>query len=216
MKWLTPAIAIVIGWFVLVGTFFTLQPFPNIATAFKQWAIILTGFALLLGVLNLFQVHVKRLVRRNEPGLLYSLVLLITATLTILVGLYSLGSSDLSGSPIGWVFQNMYVPLQASFFALVAFFLATAAYRALRARSWETFLMLLAALIVFLGQIPLLVISTQDPSSPGIMGGLTQLRLWILNVPSTAGVRGIMLGVALGTIATGLRLLVGLDRPYSE
>jgi hypothetical protein len=102
-----------------------------------------------------------------------------------------------------WLFNNAYLPLQSAFFALVAFFLATAAYRALRARSIETTWMLVAALIVFLGQTPL-------------FNALTQLKEWILNVPSTAGARGILLGVAIGTIATGLRLIVGLDRPYSE
>jgi len=109
----------------------------------------------------------------------------------------------LNDSPINWLFENVYVPLQGAFFALAAFFIATAAYRALRARNFETMLMLLAALVVFLGQTPLLQT-------------LTDAKEWVLQVPSEAGVRGILLGVALGTIATGLRLLVGLDRPYSE
>ncbi len=129
----------------------------------------------------------------------YSIVVLVTAGIVMLVGL----ATGLSSGAMTWVFNNLYVPLQGAFFALVAFFLATAAYRALRARSVETTLMLIAALIVFLGQVPILPIFAGP-------------RDWVLSVPSEAGLRGILLGVALGTVATGVRLLVGIDRPYSE
>jgi hypothetical protein len=109
----------------------------------------------------------------------------------------------LPSSEMAWLFNHVYLPLQGAFFALTAFFLATAAYRAMRARNVETTLMLIAAVIVFIGQMPL-------------AGVLADAREWILRVPSEAGLRGIMLGVALGTLATALRLIVGMDRPYSE
>lgn len=199
MKWIPTALAIGVGLVVLLDFFFTLPLLDLIGIEFRDWTIILTGFAVLLGLANLVQVHVSRILRRSEPNTGYSVLVLITAAMVFLIGLFF----GLPSVQMNWLFNNMYLPLQGAFFALVAFFLATAAYRALRARSIETTLMLVAALIVFLGQTPLL-------------NALTQLKEWILNVPSTAGARGILLGVALGTIATGLRLIVGLDRPYSE
>ena len=199
MKWIPTAIAIGVGLVVLLDFFFTLPLLDSIGIAFREWTIILTGFAVLLGLGNLLQVHLSRIFRRSEPNTGYSVLVLLTAATVFFAGLLF----GLPSAQMDWVFNNVYVPLQGAFFALVAFFLATAAYRALRARSIETTLMLVAALIVFLGQTPLL-------------SGLTQLKEWVLNVPSTAGARGILLGVALGTIATGLRLIVGLDRPYSE
>jgi hypothetical protein len=199
MRWLPTAIAIGVGLVVLLDFFFTLPLLDVTGIAFRDWTIILTAFAVLLGLINLTFVHVSRVVRRSEPSAGYSAIVLVTAGIVLLIGFLF----GLSSAPMAWVFDNLYVPLQGAFFALVAFFLATAAYRALRARSIETTLMLIAALIVFVGQAPLL-------------GALTELKEWVLNVPATAGVRGILLGVALGTIATGLRLIAGMDRPYSE
>ena len=203
MKWIPTAIAIGVG-IVTLLTFFFQDPYLTaLGEAFKEWTIILTAFALLLGLGNLILVHFLRIVRRNEPGAGYSAIVLMTAGIVFGLGLIF----KLSDAPMTWVFDNVYLPLQGAFFALTAFFLATAAYRAMRARSIETTLMLLAALIVFIGQTPLVNTLTDSFASA---------KAWILTVPSEAGVRGILLGVALGTIATGLRLLVGMDRPYSE
>ncbi len=199
MKWLATGVAIGVGLIVLLDFFVAHPLLDPIGQAFRQWAIILTAFALLLGLFNLLQVHLLRIVRRNEPGAGYSAVVLVTALVVIAIGLLS----GITSGAMSWIFDNLYVPLQGAFFALVAFFLATAAYRTLRARSLETTLMLIAALIVFLGQVPLLPV-------------FADAREWVLRVPSEAGVRGILLGVALGTLATSLRLIVGMDRPYSE
>jgi hypothetical protein len=199
MRWIPTAIAIAVGLVTLIDYFFDLPILDALGLAFRQWTIILTAFALLLGVINLLQVHLRRIFRRDEASTGYSVVVVLTAALVSLVGLWY----GLPSDPMAWLFENIYTPLQGAFFALVAFFLATASYRALRARSLETAWMLIAALVVFIGQTP-------------ILGVLTDAREWVLNVPSTAGIRGILIGVALGTLATALRLLIGLDRPYSE
>jgi cytochrome bd-type quinol oxidase subunit 2 len=199
MRLIPTAIAIAVGLVTLLDYFYTQPLLDEIGKAFKQWTIILTAFALLLGLINLLQVHLTRIVRRHEASAGYSVIVVIVAAFVFVVGLLFM----LPSAPMTWIFDNVYAPLQGAFFALVAFFLATAAYRALRARNLETTWMLIAALVVFAGQTP-------------ILGVLADAREWVLNIPSTAGVRGILIGVALGTIATALRLLVGLDRPYSE
>ena len=199
MRLIPTAIAIAVGLVTLLDYFYVLPLLDEIGKVFKQWTIILTAFALLLGLINLLQVHLTRIVRRHEASAGYSVIVVIVAAFVFVVGLLF----TLPSAPMTWIFDNVYAPLQGAFFALVAFFLATAAYRALRARNLETTWMLIAALVVFAGQTP-------------ILGVLADAREWVLNIPSTAGVRGILLGVALGTIATALRLLIGLDRPYSE
>jgi hypothetical protein len=200
MKWLATAVAMAVGIIVLLDFFIDLPLLDALGTAFREWTIILTAFALIVGMGNLLRVHTLGILRRNEPGAGHSVVVLLTAAIVLAIGLL-FGLTETS--PMTWLFNNVYEPLQGAFFALTAFFLATAAYRALRARSMETTLMLLAALVVFLGQTPL-------------VDALSDAKEWVLRVPSEAGVRGILLGVALGTIATALRLLVGMDRPYSE
>ena len=200
MKQLSIAIACGVGIVVLADFFFTHPVLDALGATFREWAILLTAFALLLGMINLLLVHGKRIVRRDEGGSLgYSLIVLITATVVAVIGfLYGLPSSEMT-----WIFDTFYAPLQSTLYALLAFFLASAAYRAMRAKSIETFWMVVAALVVFIGQTPLLNV-------------LSEAKDWVLRVPAEAGIRGIMIGVALGTIATGLRLLIGLDRPYSE
>ncbi len=199
MKWFATAVALAIGLIVLLDYFVTDPTLDALGAAFREWTIILTAFALLLGLFNLLFVHVLRVIRRDEPGTGYSAAVLITALVVLFVGFWF----GFPSAPMTWIFDNLYLPLQSAFLALTVFFLATAAYRALRARTFETMLLLAAALIVFIGQIPLLNV-------------LAGAREWVLDVPTVAGVRGILLGVAIGTIATGLRLLIGVDRPYSE
>jgi len=91
---------------------------------------------------------------------------------------------------------------------LMAFFIATAAWRAFRIRSAASFTMFIAAVLVLLGSIRLAV--------GGGWRFVVQAKDWVLNVPAMAGARGILLGIALGTIVAGLRLLMGIERPYSD
>jgi hypothetical protein len=159
---------------------------------------LLSAFALLLGLVNLARVHLTRIAHR-EKEIGYSVLMLAVTGMVTGMGLI-LGLAD---GALPWLFEHVYLPLQSSLFALTAFFLATAAYRALRARSLETSLMVMAAVVVFLGQTPWL-------------GSWAIAKEWLLRVPSEAGVRGILLGAALGVVATGVRLLLGVDRPYSD
>ncbi len=198
-------VAVVISFgFITLLTYFFPTLLGGMGKVFTQWAVILVAFALILGLVNLLRVHLSRIVRRSEPGMGFSLVVVVTATIVFVIGILF----GLANGPMTWIFDNVYLPLESAFFALTAFFLATAAYRALRARNWETLLMLIAALIVFVGQMPFVNAMTGDLTA--------DLKNWLLSVPSEAGVRGILIGVGLGTIATGLRLIVGMDRPYSE
>jgi hypothetical protein len=90
-------------------------------------------------------------------------------------------------------------------FALLAFFIASAAFRAFRMRNVESGLLLGAAILVMLGLVPIgRAISPMFP----------QIQEWIVDVPNNAGRRAIMMGAALGAIATGLRVILGLERSH--
>ncbi len=195
-------VAIAFGIFVLLSQFFDYELLNGLGGVFVEWAALIAAFAVLLGLLNVISVHLQRVARR-EKSAISSLIILLTALIVFIVVLPSGGSSSASM----WVFRYLYQPLEASFLALLVFFIAAAAYRSLRVRSWETGLFVAAALIVLIGAAP--IASSISPLLPAA-------KEWVLNVPAVAGVRGILLGVALGVIATGLRLLTGIDRPYSE
>jgi len=192
------AIAISVGLFVLLD-FFVQNAFIGLVKfVFVRWAIIVAAFAMILGFFNVLIVHLNKILRFKE-GWFYSIFLVLTMMVVLLLGLIE----GPQGSLTSRIFQYVLFPLQATIFSLLAFFAASAAYRAFRLRSWESALLVITGIIVLLGQIPL-------------WGALTTFKEWILGVPSMASARGILLGVALGTVATGLRVLLGIDRPYSE
>jgi len=193
------AIAIAIGSLMLLDFFFDERHINALGSFFVESAVIVVAFALLLGLVNVLIVHFRRIVRREE-GWMYSIGLVAIAVVVLLAGM---PGSD--SRVVRWIFDNVQFPLQAATFSLLAFFVATAAYRGFRLRSLESLAFILAAIVVLLGQVPIgRYLSELVPAA----------KDWLLAVPSTAGARGIIIGVALGTIATGARVLMGLDRPY--
>lgn len=206
-------IAAVFGVPVLLSYFVDSDSLRAFRFVFVQWTLILGAFALLLGALNVFSVHVQRIRRRQGIG--YSLILITAMLVVIVLGLGTGPGSEL----MSWIFQYTIFPLQATIFSLLAFFVVTAAYRAFRVRSWETALFMVIGLIVLLGQIPIGVLLEKwlpVPRAAVLWDQFTLAKSWLMAVPGMAGVRGIILGVALGTVVTGLRLLLGMDRPYSD
>jgi hypothetical protein len=206
-------IAIVVGLFVLAdmalnqwaGTRFGLfglqQIIGGVGYFLVGWAAIVIAFALLLGVVNVVSVHLRQ-IQTKKSNSVYSLVLLISLAVTLIFGL---GGPTSNGSQ--FIFEYILQPLESTLFALLAIFIATAAFRAFRVRDLETFFFVLFAIIVLLGQVPVGLYLWSE---------LPIIKDWILDVPTLAGARGILLGVALGTIATGLRVLIGADRPYTD
>jgi hypothetical protein len=207
---LATVIALVVGLFVLLDMFLTQWPaeqvgdvqqtIHNIGYLLISWAAIIAAFALFLGFFNVVNTHYNR-IRTGKPGVIYSAALLISLLGTLLVGS---GGPNSAGSR--FMFQYILQPLEATLFSLLALFIITAAFRAFRVKNLETFFFVLFAVIVLLGQVPLGIYLWSE---------LPVIKEWILNVPTLAGVRGILLGVALGTIATGLRVLLAADRPYT-
>ena len=192
------AIAISVGLFVLLDFFVQNAFIGTLKFVFVRWAIIVAAFAMVLGFFNVLTVHVNKILRFKQ-GWFYSIFLVLTMMAVLILGLIE----GPQGSLTSRIFQYILFPLQATIFSLLAFFVASAAYRAFRVRNWESALLVIFGVIVLLGQVPL-------------WGALTSSKEWILGVLSMAGSRGILLGAALGTVATGLRVLLGIDRPYSE
>ncbi len=141
-------------------------------------------------------------IKNKTPNTVNSAVLLAALVITLLAGF---GGPDTANSR--FIFNFILQPLESTIFALLELFIVTAAFRAFRVRSLESFFFVFFAVIVLLGQVPVGIYLWEE---------LPIIKDWIINVPTMAGMRGILLGVALGTIATGLRVLMGVDRPYTE
>jgi predicted MFS family arabinose efflux permease len=195
------AVAFVSGLFMVL-TFFSPHPeIERISGDFLNWVSIVTGFTILLGVVSIVRTNAVK-VRRQTPGWPYSIVLLVF--LTAMVG-GSLVQGNEKGTIYFWLFDNLQAPMMTTMFSLLAFFIASAAYRAFRARTLQSTLLLSTAILVMLGRIPI---------GQAIYRRLPDLANWIMAVPNTAVQRGIIIGAALGAAATALRIMLGLERTY--
>ncbi|HLE30692.1 MAG TPA: hypothetical protein VI793_21390 [Anaerolineales bacterium] len=208
---LLTAIAAGVGFVTLLGYFVNAPILRVMRQQLVAWASLLAAVAVIIGALNLLQVHLKKMTR-GAPGWFYSLFLILSLVGTLGVGIAApfVGwGSGPTNTANAWVFHNIQSALGAAIAGLLFFFLVFAGYRLLRRRASLTLVVfVVAAIISLIGAAPL------PAGVPDF--GLRDLRLWLAQVPAVAGGRGLLLGVALGVIATGLRILLAVDRPYGE
>lgn len=196
------------GLITLVSFFNFLRPgLSSLRIPLINIAVIIAGVALVMGFAHLLYTHVLRLRRRQYA--FYSLVLISAALSTFVALLLDRAGLWPDRVVTRFIFNNLIVPLQSALGALLAVFLALAAIRMMQQRrgvgaGW----FLLAALVVLITQIPL-------PMLGGLADTLTVIRSFF-DAATTGGLRGLLLGVALGTLATAFRVLFFIDRPQSE
>jgi hypothetical protein len=197
----------------IMGVAFALQyyiPHPvseEAITHISKWMQIISGFALVLGLASLFQVHAVK-IKRQVPGWGYSIILYLAMLVTMAVGLFwSKGETTVNGvqTGLGWIYNYTMVPLQATMFSILAFFIASAAYRAFRARTREAAVLLVAAVIVMMGRVPL---------GQFLLPWTWDVTQWLLNVVNSAVRRAILIGVSMGSVALSLKIILGYERSY--
>ncbi len=214
---------------IIVAFFIPHRPFGDLESRFLNWFAIVSGFTFLLGLDSLTRHHLTRVLRRS-PGWGHSLLLVLSLFATIALGLYSwvrFRSPFALQAPFMWLYTYMIIPLQSTMFASLAFFIVSAAYRAFRVRNFAATLLLLAAVLVMVGNVPLgssiwrgfaavlnLVAPALGFERIAAWEGLAAVKDWLMSVPQAAAGRGIGLGIALGGIAMSLRIILGIERTY--
>ena len=192
------ALAILTGLAVLLG----LLLFQPLANLLLDWTALLGTAALILGVINLFAIHARRAVGGNG----YSLVLVLS--MLAVFGLAVTDGAGLTQDGVNTVFNVVQAPLEAALASLLAFFLLFAGFRLMRHRwNFATALFLLAAVVVRVFQSPL---------PEFVATAVRPVHSFIMTVLVNAGIRGLLIGVSLGVVTLSLRLLAGLERPYSS
>lgn len=231
-----------VGIFMILKFFLTYKLVADIANEFEQWAVITLAFAIVLGVLNLAKINLKAVMeRKTDWG--YKLVLIVSmitmliacsvkwyrdtqyAAAQRLVEQQTTSAAKLSPTTtleslqksrdeaeiaskqtvFQFLFDKVYTPLAATIYSLLAFYVASAAFRAFRAKNIYSALLLIAAVLVMIGRVPI---------GGYFWRGFPYVQEWLMIWPNTAGQRAILIGAAIGMLATGLRVIFGIERPY--
>jgi len=240
-------IAFCIGIFMFALYYIPSAPAKAADETLNIWILIISAFAMLLGIDSILGHHIRQ-VRKRAAGYGYSWALILAFVAMTLAWIpwwrqaqvtgayYPWGGLENPSGVFSWLFYNMMVPMQATMFAILAFYIASAAYRSFRARTPEATVLLIAAAIVMLGRVPLgssigdyvhfgstwvarhigLTEAAAFVATTGFMSNfrLETITSWLLNIPNAAGFRGIVLGVGLGIIATSVRIIFGVEKTY--
>jgi hypothetical protein len=190
----------------------------------SNWGKIVIGFSYLIGLQSLLHLHWTR-IRRIQPGWGYSALVFVGFLPMVFFGLsgeieklfevifrrelsfmqFQPYLADGKGEWYQWMYDYVYSPASATMFSMLAFFIASAAYRTFRAKTVESALLLVAAVIVIFGRVPI---------SAAISDWFPAAADWIMAYPNMAVKRGILIGVSLGIVGTALRVIFGLERAY--
>jgi len=189
---------------MIVDYFFGIQQLTDAASMIRTWAVVISAMALALGTVNLMRSH-GNIVRKRVPGRwFYSGVLIFFFVLTTLLGLLNI--NDPSSNPIyKWLFDYPYTSLGQTLYAITGFYIASAAYRAFRARNIDAALLLIAGIFVLLKNAPIgEVIWSQLP----VIGG------WFNDIGQVPAMRTFLITAAFGLLTYGFRTLIGRERGF--
>jgi hypothetical protein len=189
------------GMVMLVEYFFKVQFVSDVAGILMNFGIVIAAFALGLGAANLLIIHGRHIKKRTPKQWYFSAWLFVVMFTFIAIGV----SSTVNAPAYVWLFQNTLVPVSTTTYSLLAFFIASAAYRAFRFRTMEGAVLLVSGVILMLGNIPMVSISIPV---------IADLADWINKVPTMAGLRAILIGAAVGTVVLGVRTFLGQEKGY--
>lgn len=208
MKRNVPLLMVVVGGILMIVQYFIPhQASQTVYDYYLEWVPIVAAFALILGVGSLLRIHTHK-IRRKAKNWPYSLAIILPIFIVPIFALMlpgSLGGGLDTGSVYHFSYMSIQVPIQSTMFSLLAFYIASAAFRAFRAKSALATVLLLAAIVVMMGQVPI----------GELLGSwFPRVGQWILRFPNMAAKRAIELGVGFGILATSLKIIFGVERNW--
>lgn len=191
------------GIMVVTDYFLALPPsLKSVSDSVVTWGLITANIAFALGLVNMARLHTRNILKRAPGQWYFSAVLLVALIVMMGIGIV-LGQAD---SNYSWLFRNALQPLEATMYASLGFFIASGAFRAFKARGVDATILIGAAIVVML---------TNAPVGETIWSGFPIIGNWIMRVPVTAGMRGIIIGVAVGSLVYALRIMTGKEARYA-
>jgi len=219
LKKLVPmSLAFVVGVIGAFRFFISYGPTDSLGQNMVTFDTVLGTMAMAIGIINLSLLH-GRFIARRRRGWVFSVILVAFMYFALLIGLGATGtftrSSGIKTSfygviPMGtesiafFLQEAILNPASTTVMSLLAFYIASAAYRTFRIRNIDSAILLVSGTLVLLGQAPI--------GSYFFGTGILDLKTWILSVPNMAGSRGTNIGIAIGSIAMAIRVLFAYER----
>ncbi len=193
-------VAFVCAIVVILSNFINFDLLSTVSGDIKNFSSIIAGFALFLGLIGILRLHSTNVMKRTSLSP-YSATLIVVLLLYLVVGLgYGQQSSEFK-----WIYNTIYGPLTATTYALLAFWVCSAAYRAFTMKSIESAILVITGLLVFFGVTPL---------SAAISPVFPAANDFISSVLNVAGRRGMGIGIGIGILALGIRIILGMERSW--
>jgi len=203
MKQLPLRLGIAICGLILLDHFLLINLLRNLSKEILDYAAIVTAFAMGLGFVSLSIRHYKAIKARRE-GWLYSTIL-VMGLLSFPVATFLFGG--LRGRLGMWIYDNIYGSINATFYSIQMFYVCSGSYRVFRVKSTQAVVLGIAAMLVVFGRTPAL---------EGLWAGFPNLADWLWKVPGGGAQRGIVIGTGVGTMAAGVRYLLGIERSSTQ
>jgi Kef-type K+ transport system membrane component KefB len=195
-------ITFIIGVIAVMDYYTTFTSVKDVFTIIKNFGIVIQAFALGLGAVNLFRVHGRRISKQGADWYL-SAWLLLALVLFVAVGLGT-GQFE-AGTQYQWIYNSLFLPIGATMYSSLAFYMAFGAYKVLRTRNLDAFLLFITAIFVILGNTPIF---------PATVPTFFYIREWIMTAIVGGSYRGIRIGVGIGAVIIGIKTLIGMETGY--
>jgi len=199
------ALTFIVGIIITANWFIDLAPLNNLSNTITNFNTVMVAFMMGFAGVNILMIHTRRIQKNMSQGnmidVFYSVLLLGSLIIWIAVGIFMGRSSD----TYQWMYTNFNLPLSSTAYAATLFYLASATYRVIRARSTETTILVVVSIVVIMGNMPMFV--TYIPA-------LMTIKNWLAEVVVTAAYRAITIGVGLGGILMGVRTLLAMETGF--
>lgn len=205
LKKTLPTLICFLGGIFFVALSFVPEGNPTrqeITTQINDWFVIIGGFSIVIAIVSIFRVHLTN-IKRQYPGWFYSLVLLLSLIFTMIIGVFTFDTKAGRSSELDYIYNYAIQPLDSTVFALLGFYIVSAAYSGFRIKNFGSILLLSGAVLVMIGLIPIGVYFYDK---------LPDVGVWLLAVPNNAAKRALIFTIAVASVAYSLKIIFGIDK----
>lgn len=198
-KLVFPILFAIMGFWMIIDYLFVIPPLNSAAITARSMISGMANFATWVGIIVMLSSQAKTISKRKPKEWLFSMILIATTIIMAASGILG----GLSNNIFMWIFNNVFTPTNSATFAFLAFYVSSASVRAMRIKNIDATLVLVSAVLTMFSALP---------AFNYLWPGFTVISSWLSNVPVTASMMAITIGMALGVAGVSVKMLFGQGR----